>query len=86
MAERSFSGPDGTAWQAWDVVPGQHPEWPAHARRFLPDDMATGWLCFASEAGKRRMRPIPAGWEGWSEEELRWNCLRAEPVARPSAA
>jgi hypothetical protein len=86
MAERSFISPEGVAWQAWDVVPDRHPEWPAHARRHLPQEMASGWICFESDSEKRRMRPIPAGWELWTDEELRWHCLQAAPVIRPSAA
>ena len=82
MAERSFTGPDGTSWQAWDVVPGQHADWPAHARQHLPEAMSEGWLCFESAGEKRRLHPIPAGWEGGSDDDLRAFCRDARPVER----
>ena len=80
MAERSFTGPDGTSWQAWDVVPGQHADWPAHAR--LPEAMGNGWLCFESAGEKRRLHPIPQAWESRSDGELWTFCSEAQPVPR----
>jgi hypothetical protein len=82
MAERSFSGPDGTPWQAWDVVPGQHSDWPAHARQHLPEAMSEGWVCFECDEEKRRLHPIPEGWETLGDEELWALCRDAEPVKR----
>jgi hypothetical protein len=82
MASRSFNGPDGTSWQAWDVVPGQHSDWPTHARAHLPESMTEGWLCFECEGEKRRLHPIPAAWEAGSDDDLWALCRRAEPVQR----
>ena len=36
-----------------------------------------GWLTFESPAGKRRLAPIPAGWDALPEDELRRLCARA---------
>ena len=85
MAERSFTGPDGTLWQAWDVVPGQHLDWPAQARRHLPEALGGGWLCFESPAEKRRLHPIPAAWEHQSDVDLLRFCADAAPVRRRTA-
>lgn len=82
MAERSFTGPDGTPWQAWDVVPGQHADWPTHARRHLPEAMGNGWLCFESAGEKRRLHPIPQAWDSRTDGELWSFCSEAQPVPR----
>lgn len=86
MAVRSFNAPDGTSWQAWTVIPGEHAEWPAHARRHLPDTLAGGWLCFESAEEKRRLHPIPPGWENGNEGELWGFCEGANPVRRRAPA
>lgn len=80
MPSRSFTGPDGVAWQAWDVIPGEH--YSDNARRHLPEDMADGWLCFESESEKRRLREIPENWAESTEDDLRRLCNSAEPVQR----
>jgi hypothetical protein len=80
MSARIFSAPDGTLWQAWSVIPGQHSDWPANARRHLPDEMAAGWICFESPTEKRRLHPIPAGWDDADDDALRGHCAAAEPV------
>ena len=84
MAARTFTAPDGTSWEAWNVVPGQHADWPSHARRHLPESLSDGWLCFESATEKRRLHPIPPGWEEHSEELLWRLCTTAQPVRRPA--
>lgn len=86
MAERTFTAADGTRWQAWDVVPSQHTDWSGRALRHLPEALAQGWLCFESGAEKRRMYPIPAGWDTECEPRLREYCQRAHPVTRGTAS
>jgi hypothetical protein len=44
--------------------------------------MAGGWLCFESVAEKRRLHPIPPGWENGSDAELWQLCSGATPVRR----
>lgn len=82
MAARNFTAPDGTSWQAWDVIPEDHADWSAKALRHLPGPLASGWLCFESEGEKRRLHPIPQGWEAESEGRLRDYHGLAEPVVR----
>jgi hypothetical protein len=82
MAARTFSAPDGRTWQAWNVNPEEHAAWSTRTRLKLPELMAEGWLCFEAEDEKRRLRPVPPGWESGTEEELWSYCLLAEPVRR----
>lgn len=82
MAARSFIDSEGRVWRAWDVQPGDHSDWPDAARRTLPPSMSAGWLCFESDSMKRRLHPIPRGWERWSVDELRVRCGLAMPVTR----
>lgn len=82
MATRTFTDSAGTVWQAWNVVPGENLDWPAHARSHLPSALADGWLCFESQAEKRRLHPIPGGWEESSDADLAAYCASAEPVRR----
>ena len=86
MAARTFVAPDGTSWQAWDVIPGQHANWPEQARRTLPAALGGGWLCFASATEKRRLYPIPAAWDAASDLQLWAHCLDASVVQRGRAA
>lgn len=58
-------------------------------RRHRHDPQATavlrqsaGWLTFESKFEKRRLRPIPAGWPGQSDADLRHLLEDAEPAPR----
>jgi hypothetical protein len=82
MASRTFTAPDGTPWQAWSVIPGDHSDWPTHARNQLPGALAGGWLAFECLNEKRRLSPIPPDWEDGSEADLWAHCLAAAPVRR----
>jgi hypothetical protein len=41
---------------------------------------ANGWLCFESTETKRRLAPIPTGWEFGTDESLEELCQQAAPV------
>jgi hypothetical protein len=41
-----------------------------------------GWLTFESLEEKRRLIPIPAGWEDLNQQELRALCEKARRVAK----
>ena len=81
MALRSFVARDGTAWNVWNVVPTL-----AHNDRklALSVGMAEGWLCFEANGIKRRIVPVPQGWEEWSDQELEAALAEAREV-RPSS-
>ena len=74
MALRTFTGTDGTVWNVWNVVPTTT----RHPSLTLGEALVEGWLCFECPTEKRRVFPIPAGWEEWPPEELE-RCLAAAP-------
>lgn len=48
----------------------------------LPEEYREGWLAFESAYGeKRRLAPVPEGWEALTDEELAAHCARATPQA-----
>ena len=57
-------------------------------RRATPDrrkgDIQLGWLCFDSEAERRRLYPVPPDWEHYPDERLTLLLNSSEPVARKS--
>lgn len=83
MASRIFSDRTGTLWTVWDVVPGTHNKPDTRQLSTLPEEMSGGWLCFESQAGKRRFYPIPPAWEELPDDKLEFLCRAAVPVGRP---
>jgi len=50
------------------------------ARTVLSPDFESGWLCFESAQGeKRRLVPVPGGWDSAANEEL-WSWCEAAMV------
>ena len=45
-------------------------------------DIQLGWLCFDSEAERRRLYPVPPDWEDYPDEGLILLLKSSEPVAR----
>lgn len=73
---RDFRDADGVEWgvffTARSVARDQH----------LPEEYREGWLAFESAAGeKRRLAPVPEGWESLSWDELSALCESATPQA-----
>ena len=84
MSVRTFEAPDGALWSVWEVIPGRVSEFRSAHGSHLPPALADGWLCFVSGDEKRRLAPLPAGWEARSEADLWFWCRAAVPVrARP---
>ena len=54
----------------------------AQMRALVSPGHEDGWLTFECAAGKRRLAPIPGGWETMPEAELRGLCARAAEVPR----
>lgn len=48
----------------------------------LGPQLAQGWLAFHSASEKRRLAPIPEGWERWSGAQLGTLVTSAAPVPR----
>lgn len=57
------------------------PNTPLSIPAFLDPALANGWLCFESAHERRRLAPIPDGWERMTDAELR--ALRAWATVVP---
>ena len=98
MPHRQLLDMHGTQWTVWDVHPSRvqreldlarhakrragAPERPEHAPLRLDALYASGWLCFDSGHDKRRLAPIPPGWESLDARELARLFDAAEQVKR----
>ncbi len=69
----------GSAEHARAAQRGSH-EVQRAAIEYVEAALAAGWLCFESSAGKRRLAPIPSGWESMPPDSLSTLCERATPV------
>ena len=49
---------------------------------YLPRGFRSGWLCFESTAGKRRLSPVPDGWKLLEPADLLAMLDRATSVGR----
>ena len=47
------------------------------ARIRIAEGLSRGWLTFESKLDKRRLAPIPAGWEALTDLELEGLCAKA---------
>ena len=76
---RDFTSSDGTEWTVFEVRRQSNEEdnW-----AYLPRGFRSGWLCFESEFGKRRLSPVPDGWRSLGLSELERLLRRATPVVR----
>lgn len=77
-AHRVFTDARGTSWDVFAVLP------PAEGKSLarLPGPFQQGWLCFDAAKEKRRLSPIPDGWETATEDELLH--LRDQAIPVPS--
>jgi hypothetical protein len=86
VSHRTFIDRNGTSWEVWDVIPGWANRRARYDRRSasresdrrgaegrwlgVRPDLADGWLCFRAGGEKRRLAPIPDGWESLTDERL----------------
>ena len=87
MAYRVFTGQDGRAWTVWVVLPsprdrGTRLDPNAAPRESLGPEYARGWLAFVTRAERRRLAPIPIGWEEMTVAGLERLCRVASVVRR----
>jgi hypothetical protein len=66
MTMRTFVDRRGDHWDVFEVYPGHRGRDTTH----LPESFRGGWLCFQSASERRRLAPIPVGWESWEEGPL----------------
>ena len=85
MALRGFVGDDGQDWQVWDTrptIPSPNVDASdANAQAAPSADVADfarisrkregGWLTFTTASERRRLSPIPAGWDSADDATLR---------------
>jgi hypothetical protein len=77
MSLRVFRDHGGQEWKVWDVKPyltGAREERRRVDRRrdasLLTPGLEAGWLCFENRMEKRRLTPIPGGWQEAPEPQL----------------
>lgn len=79
---RGFTDSTGVEWRVWEVFPtaaGQTVVRSSHTS-LEETPFANGWLCFESPGEKRRLAPIPEGWEFRDLPALEDLCREAAPV------
>lgn len=81
---RGFTDSTGVEWRVWEVFPSRASK-PSSvdtlSRTSLKETpFANGWLCFESAESKRRLAPIPEGWEFLPARRLDQLCREATVV------
>ncbi|HEX4685060.1 MAG TPA: hypothetical protein VH277_20245 [Gemmatimonadaceae bacterium] len=74
MASRVFQDSAGTTWTVWETYPTRPTTVPAAWRG--------GWLTFQSGTDRRRLAPIPKGWNESADPRLELMCKAAEAFSR----
>jgi hypothetical protein len=78
MPIREFKDLTGTAWRVWNTTP--------RADAVYDERLRSGWLTFESARTRKRLAPIPRGWEKAPPDRLELMCRAAEVVRRTSGA
>lgn len=69
----------GVEWMVYEVNPVSG-EW--RSIESLPEGYRSGWLCFESPTEKRRLTPLPSGWQELPLDQLGGLLVSAEQVRR----
>jgi hypothetical protein len=81
---RGFTDSMGVEWRVWEVYPraGNQSSAETFSTAKLKGTLyAEGWLCFESGSEKRRLAPIPPGWQSQEHGDLQHLLEQATPVA-----
>jgi hypothetical protein len=81
MAYAEFSDREGKSWRVWHTRPRL-----ADVLSRLPLEWKEGWLTFECDGDKRRLAPVPAGWEDFSSARLDLLRRMAEPATKGAIA
>ena len=77
---RTFRDAAGVEWTVFEVRrANEESNW-----AYLPRGFRSGWLCFESSVGKRRLSPVPDGWKSLDQEGLERLVKRASAAGRPA--
>jgi hypothetical protein len=79
MTMREVADAEGAVWAIFDVRPTAR-------RSALPQvqaGYAQGWLCLQCAEARRRLAPIPLGWETKTDAELLELVASATPAGKP---
>ena len=79
-AERRLNGGDR---RRKDRTSGERRQVEDRARVRIASNLAHGWLAFESKHDRRRLSPIPPGWDELDERELERLCELARSIGRP---
>jgi hypothetical protein len=60
----------------------EQPETPAMTRATIAPEFTYGWLCFETIGEKRRLAPVPEGWDRADDETIEQWCCTAKSVPR----
>ena len=76
---QNFKDAAGTEWTVFEVrrQGNEEDNW-----AYLPRGFRSGWLCFESDIGKRRLSPVPDGWTALDPSELERMLRRASLVGK----
>src|SRR5688500_8369602 len=81
---RGFTDSTGVEWRVWEVIPSRAAIGTSAVTRSRTSlnstPYANGWLCFESDDQKRRLAPIPAGWELGTPTDISALLMQATPV------
>jgi len=75
---REYVDDAGAMWRVWDTHPVA-----ANTLRTVSPNYAGGWLTFESHTDRRRLAPIPSGWENATRELMMHWCARAFQARPP---
>jgi hypothetical protein len=82
---RVFRDSTGVEWRVWEVFPSKTSPFSSSdemgRRSLMGSAFADGWLCFESPTEKRRLAPIPSGWEEVSARQMEELWRQATVVA-----
>jgi hypothetical protein len=98
MAHRVVTDPRGIAWDVWEVFPSEPGRRAARkrvpssdsrsgqrndVRVVVSEQLKNGWLAFQSKNERRRLAPVPSGWDSFDDERIVALLTEAEVVGRP---
>ena len=96
MAHRKVTDQFGHEWDVWEVNPTSIDRRARAEPRIVErrganigyagrvhDRLRNGWLAFQSTHEKRRLSPVPPGWETLSDDEILTLLERAVKATRP---